>query len=152
MQIFCRLAIVVTCSIGLPASLAHAGVETCPDTPPSLVHPAEGRRVVGFGEKIPSGKTAQGNLTETAAGAAVVAPAKGQVKSAGIDRSFGLVIVLDIGCNRELSITGAETSLVKAGDTVESRAAIATMSTEAGKAPVLYIELRENGRPVDPKL
>jgi septal ring factor EnvC (AmiA/AmiB activator) len=60
--------------------------------------------------------------------------------------------VLDVGCNRELSITGAETSLIKAGDTVESRAPIATMSAAAGKAPVLYIELRENGRPVDPKL
>jgi murein hydrolase activator len=137
----------------LHTSSVQAGTEACPDAPLPLIQPVEGRRLIGFGDQLPSNKRSQGVLIETATGRRVVAPAKGRVTFAGPAKSFGLVIVLDVGCGREISITGAATVVVQAGDSIESGTPIAAMSTvQTANPPVLYIELRENGRPADPVL
>jgi murein hydrolase activator len=153
MRKFHRTAVVVVCSLGFDIPLALAGTEACPDAPLSLSQPLAARRLIGFGDKLPTGKTSQGVLIESSAGATVLAPTSGLIKFAGIHRSFGLVIVLDIGCDREITITGVDISLVKVGDAVEGGSRLGTMSVATTvNPPVLYLELRENGRPVDPKL
>jgi murein hydrolase activator len=143
----------IASSMSLLAPGAYAATEACPDTPPTIIKPATGRTLIGFADKLPSGKTSQGSLIETSGSATVAAPGTGRVKFADVYRSFGLTIILDLGCDREISIVGAERSSVSTGDTVERGASIGTMPAAGpGNAPVLYLELREHGRPIDPRL
>jgi murein hydrolase activator len=118
--------------------------------------PAQGRRVISFGDKLPSGKTAQGMVIETRHAAQITAPSDGWVAYAAEFRSFGQVLIINGGGGYNVVLTGLSQIDVQIGQFVLGGEPVGTMSAAPkgkvqGNAPVLYVEFRKEGRPVDPE-
>ena len=118
--------------------------------------PAQGKRVISFGDRLPSGKTAQGSLIETRHAAQVTSPSDGWVTFAGEFRSFGQVLIVNGGGGYNVVLTGLSQIDVQIGQFVLGGEPVGTMSAAPkgkvqGNAPVLYVEFRKDGRPVDPE-
>jgi septal ring factor EnvC (AmiA/AmiB activator) len=112
--------------------------------------PAEGRVLRAFGAQQNGGPAAQGVTMQTAPGASITAPAGAEIAYAGPFRSYGHVLILNLDGGYALVLTGLETINVRVGDTVAAGQAVGTMSRAATPAPELYIEVRHQGRTVDP--
>ena len=106
--------------------------------------PVEGRLVTGMGEISDAGIHARGLTFATAAGAPIVAPARGRIAYAGRFRGYGLIVIIDHGSGWTTAITNLGALAVKVGDTVR-------MGAPLGRAgdgdPEVMVELRRNGRP-----
>jgi murein hydrolase activator len=114
--------------------------------------PAEGRRVLGFGDRTEHNIQSKGIVIETAAGAAVSAPVSGGVLFCGGWRGYGQLVIVDAGCNIDVLISGVMSVSVASGAHVERSAVIGKMSAfTSPNLPVLYFEVRENGTPVNPE-
>lgn len=112
--------------------------------------PVDGRVVHRFGSPDPDGGARRGIGFRAAGGALVQAPAAGTVAFAGQFRGYGLLLIVEhadgyhtllAGLGRIDSSTGAH---VAAGD------ALGVMGDTPGDPPILYMELRHDGRSVDP--
>ena len=131
--------------------------------------PVAGRIVQRFGDALPTGRTAQTIAIEPPAsprGARVRAPADGWVLYAGAFRSFGKLLILNAGDDYHLVLMGLDRVDVAPGQFVLAGEPLGTMprsnagrdgsddtvtkDTIEGRQPLLYVEFRENGRPVDP--
>ncbi|HUB91166.1 MAG TPA: peptidoglycan DD-metalloendopeptidase family protein [Dyella sp.] len=92
-----------------------------------------------------------GVLIAAPRGADVRAVARGRVVYAHFLRGYGQLIILSHG-NGWLSMYGNnETLLHGVGDDVEAGQAVGTASLSTGDTTGVYFELRQNGKPVDPK-
>jgi murein hydrolase activator len=112
--------------------------------------------VISFGDRLPSGKTAQGSVIETRHAAQVTSPSDGWVAYAGEFRSFGQVLIINGGGGYNVVLTGLSQIDVQIGQFVLGGEPVGTMSAAPkgkvqGSAPVLYVEFRKDGRPVDPE-
>jgi lipoprotein NlpD len=116
--------------------------------PPRWSWPADGA-VAGTVAKAAGGV---GLRIDGALGAAVRAAAAGRVVYTGAGlRAYGQLVIVKhddtwltaYGYNREI--------LVHEGDSVRAGQSIAAMGTGPGNQPMLYFEIRMNGRPVDPR-
>jgi len=124
-----------------------------------LPRPAEGRRAVRFGQMI-GGKPAEGESYVTPYGAPVLAPAEGVVRYAGEFRSYGQVLILDVGENYYIVLAGLAKLYAGSGQFLlqgEPAGVMAKALPGSGESyniadagPRLYIELRRQGRPLDP--
>ena len=133
-----------------------------------LPAPAQGRRVLGFGEKTQYGGTSQGLVIETRFGARVTSPCDGWVVYAGEFRSYGQLLIINAGGGYHVLVAGLSHMDVGPGQFVLAAEPIGTMSSAprtaqlaaAGStdmdqsapqtsAPVLYIEFRKDGRPIN---
>ena len=117
-----------------------------------LPMPLAGKIVSGFGAKLPDGRASQGWLIEGKAGDAVKALAPGRVAFADWLKGYGLIVIVDHG-DGFMSLYAQNDSLLKeAGDWVAAGETLAGVGTSGGQSqPALYLELRQNGRPVNPK-
>lgn len=119
--------------------------------PTAWVAPAEGRIVRAFGARDTAGAPpTQGARLQTRAGAQVVSPAAGEVTYAGPFRSYGQVLILNLDGGYALVLTGLEATRVRVGDTVRAGQPIGEMPISDMTAPELYVEVRREGRPIDP--
>ena len=117
--------------------------------------PAQGTRRVAFGERMPSGISSKGAVFETRQGAQITAPCDGWVLYADEFRSYGKVLIINGGNGYHIILAGLSQIDVQLGQFVLAGEPVGTMSTAPkGKAqdnaPVLYVEFRKEGRPVDP--
>ena len=127
----------------------------------TLIRPVTGDTVRFFGAEDGTGHTLTGEVLATAKGATVYAPADGWVAYAGPFRSYGQVVILDAGEKHHVVLAGMEKIKVSAGQFVVSGEPLATMGqtrfagsaalTLASERPTLYIEIRKDGQPVDPR-
>lgn len=118
--------------------------------------PVDGRRVQTFGQ------SSHGEVIETESGAVVTAPVEGIVRYAGTFRSYGRLLIIDAGGNYHLVLAGlgridvAQGQMLLQGEPVGVMGAQLVASTAAfdvGKSlPMLYIEFRKDGKPVNPAL
>ncbi len=121
-----------------------------------LPMPAQGKRVISFGEKMPSGSASKGLVMETRHGAQITAPCDGWVLYASEFRSYGQLLIINGGNGYHVVLAGLSQIDVQLGQFVLAGEPIGTMSAAPkGKAqdnaPVLYVEFRKEGRPVDPE-
>lgn len=123
--------------------LPGAAAQPEPTLPYTL--PVEGRLITGVGEISDGGVHSRGLTFETAAGAAVVAPAGGRIVYAGPFRRYGNVVIIDHGAGWASVVTDLATLDVRAGITV--RRGMPLGRTGSG-SPRVTVELRRNGRPV----
>jgi septal ring factor EnvC (AmiA/AmiB activator) len=95
----------------------------------------------------------------TRAGAQVTTPCDGWVVYAGPFRSYGQLLILNAGGGYHVLIAGMERISVNIGQFVLTGEPVATMGTTSQVAsilaanasqPVLYIEFRKDGTPIDP--
>lgn len=119
--------------------------------------PAAGRRVLSFGEKTQYGAQSKGIVIETRALAQVTSPCDGWIVFAGEFRSYGRVLIINPGGGYHVLMAGLSQIDVSTGQFVVAGEPVANMSGaqstgQAGQtsSPVLYIEFRKDGEPVDP--
>ncbi len=119
--------------------------------------PALGRRVLGFGERTQYGEKSKGIVLETRPHAQVTAPSDAWVVFAGAFRSFGQLLILNAGEGYHILLAGLSQIDVQVGEFVLAGQPVGVMTgpARAGRtraadaAPVLYIEFRKDGRPID---
>ncbi|MBK9078369.1 MAG: peptidoglycan DD-metalloendopeptidase family protein [Hyphomicrobium sp.] len=120
--------------------------------------PAQGRRVLAFGEKTQYGGQSKGMVLETRSSAQVVAPCDGWVVYAGEFRSYGQLLIINAGDGYHVLLAGMSQIDVQPGQFVLTAEPVGTMSggtknssvSVQSNAPVLYVEFRKDGRPIDP--
>jgi len=124
----------------------------------SLRLPAQGRRVKRFGDADAAGGTVKGISLQTRAEARITAPADGWVVYAGEFRSYGQLLIINAGGGYHVLLAGMSRIDVSLGQFVLAGEPIAVMGNSAapsqgvddGSRPVLYVEFRKDGRPIDP--
>ena len=121
--------------------------------------PVNGVKIREFGGSDGSGGVEKGISLATRAGAQVTTPCDGWVVYAGPFRSYGQLLILNAGGGYHVLIAGMERISVNIGQFVLTGEPVATMGTTSQVAsilatnasqPVLYIEFRKDGTPIDP--
>ena len=120
--------------------------------------PVQGRRVLAFGERTQYGGQSKGIVVETRQAAQVIAPCDGWVVYAGEFRSYGQLLIINTGDGYHMLLAGMSQIDVQPGQFVLTSEPVGSMSgtpktspsSVPSNAPVLYVELRKDGRPIDP--
>jgi septal ring factor EnvC (AmiA/AmiB activator) len=121
--------------------------------------PVNGVKLKQFGASDGSGGQEKGLSIATRAGAQVTAPADGWVVYAGPFRSYGQLLILNVGGGYHVLLAGMDRISVDLGQFVLTGEPVAIMGSSSHIAailatgssqPVLYIEFRKDGIPVDP--
>ncbi|MBI4968490.1 MAG: peptidoglycan DD-metalloendopeptidase family protein [Rhodospirillales bacterium] len=115
----------------------------------SLPMPARGPVISQYGDPNDFGGTWKGIRIETRPGAQVIAPYDGMIVFSGPFRGYGLLLIIEHGEGYHTLLAGARRIEGAVGQTVLAGEPIALMA-EAEAKPVLYVELRRNGHPVNP--
>lgn len=124
-----------------------------------VLMPAQGRRVLSFGDKTQYGGQSKGLVLETRHGAQVTSPCDGWIVFAGEFRTFGQLLIINAGDGYHILLAGLSQidvqlgQFVLTGEPVGQMAAApkAQKSNTQGNAPVLYIEFRKDSKPIDPE-
>jgi septal ring factor EnvC (AmiA/AmiB activator) len=120
--------------------------------------PAQGRRVLAFGEKTQYGGQSKGLVLETRQGAQVTSPCDGWIVYAGEFRSYGQLLIINAGGGYHVLLAGLSQIDVQPGQFVLAAEPVGTMSgwsqqvqpAAVNSAPVLYLEFRKDGKAIDP--
>jgi|SRR6185312_16208082 len=121
--------------------------------------PVNGVKIKAFGAPDGLGGSEKGLSIATRAGAQVTAPSDGWVVYAGPFRSYGQLLILNAGGGYHILLAGMERISVDLGQFVLTGEPIAVMGSNSHIAavlatgssqPVLYVEFRKDGIPVDP--
>ena len=121
--------------------------------------PAQGRRVLGFGDKTQHGAVSKGLIVQTRHGGQVVSPCDGWIVYAGEFRTYGKLLIINAGTGYHILLAGLSQIDVQFGQFVLTGEAVGVMGdavkgTQAVRTqdsgPILYIEFRKDGRSVDP--
>ena len=123
-----------------------------------LPMPAQGRQVLGFAEKTQLGGQSKGIVLETRQGAQVTSPCDGWIVYAGEFRSYGQLLIINAGGGYHVLLAGLSQIDVQPGQFVLAAEPVGTMSgwaqqaqpAASNNAPVLYVEFRKDGKPIDP--
>ncbi len=124
----------------------------------SLPLPAQGKRIKNFGGTDETGATLKGISLQTRAEARITAPSDGWVVYAGPFRSYGQLLIINTGGGYHILLAGMSRIDVSLGQFVLAGEPIAVMGPQTtasqggngSSRPVLYVELRKDGRPIDP--
>jgi len=125
-----------------------------------LPWPAQGRLIAGFGEKLPIGGRSRGLYLSTLPRASVVAPVDVRVQMAGPFRTYGQLLILDAGEGYTILLAGLARTSVRQGQVIRAGEPLGEMGIRPAPAtltgrrmeddrPILYMELRHKGRPVN---
>jgi septal ring factor EnvC (AmiA/AmiB activator) len=124
--------------------------------------PVNGVKSRDFGASDNSGGTEKGISIATRQGAQVTSPCDGWVVYAGPYRSYGKLLILNAGGGYHVVLAGMERISVDIGQFVLTGEPVAVMGSgpqvasavltgaSGSSQPVLYIEFRKDGSPVDP--
>ena len=121
--------------------------------------PVNGTRIREFGTSDGFGGTQKGVSIATRSSAQITAPCDGWVVYAGAFRSYGQLLILNAGGGYHVLLAGMERISVDLGQFVLTGEPVAIMGggsqvSAAGatkpKQPVLYVEFRKDGTPIDP--
>jgi septal ring factor EnvC (AmiA/AmiB activator) len=121
--------------------------------------PVNGAKIREFGGSDGAGGLEKGISLATRAGAQVTTPCDGWVVYAGPFRSYGQLLILNAGGGYHVLIAGMERISVNIGQFVLTGEPVATMGSASQVAsllatnasqPVLYVEFRKEGTPIDP--
>jgi septal ring factor EnvC (AmiA/AmiB activator) len=120
--------------------------------------PVNGRKIREFGGSDGSGGVEKGISLATKPGAQVTTPCDGWVVYAGPFRSYGQLLILNAGGGYHVLVAGMERISVNIGQFVLTGEPVATMGSTSQVAsilattasqPVLYVEFRKDGTPID---
>jgi septal ring factor EnvC (AmiA/AmiB activator) len=121
--------------------------------------PVNGVKIREYGGSDGAGGVEKGISLAARAGAQVTTPCDGWVVYAGPFRSYGQLLILNAGGGYHVLIAGVERISVNIGQFVLTGEPVATMGTKSQVAsilaanasqPVLYVEFRKDGTPIDP--
>jgi murein hydrolase activator len=121
--------------------------------------PVNGQRIREFGGSDGAGGTQKGLSIAAHPGAQITAPCDGWVVYAGPFRGYGQLLILNAGGGYHVLLAGMERISVDLGQFVLTGEPVAIMGddsqatatvTAEPKQPVLYVEFRKDGTPIDP--
>ena len=144
-------------ALGDPGRLSPA--VAFPDMRGRLRLPVNGARIREFGGSDGAGGTQKGISIASTPGAQITAPCDGWVVYAGAFRSYGQLLILNAGGGYHVLLAGMERISVDLGQFVLTGEPVAVMGggsqasatvTTGLKQPVLYVEFRKDGTPIDP--
>jgi septal ring factor EnvC (AmiA/AmiB activator) len=124
-----------------------------------LAYPVNGTKIREFGRSDGSGGIDKGISLATRPGAQVTTPCDGWVVYSGPFRSYGQLLILNAGGGYHVLIAGMERISVNIGQFVQTGEPVAIMGSTSQVAsilatnasqPVLYVEFRKDGTPIDP--
>jgi septal ring factor EnvC (AmiA/AmiB activator) len=125
----------------------------------TLPLPVNGVKVREFGAADRLGATEKGLSIAARSGAQVTAPCDGWVVYAGPFRSYGQLLILNAGGGYHILLAGMERISVDLGQFVLTGEPVAVMGAApqtaavvavGSRQPILYVEFRKDGAPVDP--
>ena len=120
-------------------------------TPPArLILPVEGAVIRRFGAAIAGGGRSNGMTLKTAKGARAVSPSAGLVQYVGPVKGWGVIVILRLAGGYHLVLAGLDRTSVQIGQSVVEGQPVGWASDGRQSAPELYLEVREQGSPVDP--
>jgi len=125
-----------------PAATAKPGVP---------LYPVVGTPLRRFGRTI-GGEKQEGLTLSARPGATVIAPKDARVQYSGLFRTYGQMVILDVGDDVLLVVSGMDTLFPEAGQWVLAGEPIGRMSDQKLPSPELYLEVRRKGQPVDPEI
>jgi septal ring factor EnvC (AmiA/AmiB activator) len=122
------------------------------------IAPVSGRILTAFGTRGEGGAPSRGIVIAATAGATVLAPISGQVVFAGPFRDYGQLLIIEHGEGYHLLLAGLGRIDSALGESVLAGEPIGIIGRDSGGAAAkgvgapfrLYLELRHNGRPIDP--
>jgi len=130
---------------------ALAGGPAGPLSAPSgLLHPVSGPLVRRFGEPVPGGGRSGGLSWEAPRAARVSSPAAGLVQYVGPVRGWGTILILRLTGGYHLVLAGLGQASVAVGQSVAPGQPVGWMPDGRQSAFELYLEVRQQGAPVDP--
>jgi septal ring factor EnvC (AmiA/AmiB activator) len=123
-----------------------------------MAMPVRGRVVLAWGQAGEGGQPHRGLSLESRADAQVVAPFDGQIVFAGPFRGYGRILIIEHGEGYHTLLAGLGRIDVSPGQVVALGEPIATTgsadpggsATPGVAGPVLYVELRRHGQPINP--
>ncbi len=126
----------------------------------SLELPVRGEVTASWGDDDGTGNELMGTMVSTQPEALVTSPADGWVVYAGNFRSYGQLLILNVGEEYNLVLAGMGRIDASIGQFVVAGEPVGRMSSRrlaamgalslASDAPTLYIEFRKDGKPIDP--
>ncbi|HEX5262360.1 MAG TPA: peptidoglycan DD-metalloendopeptidase family protein [Phenylobacterium sp.] len=144
----------------LRGSTAPALADTAISPPQSLSSPTPGPIVRRFGETLASGGRSNGLTFAAPGGAKVASPGPGSVQYVGPVKGWGVILILRLAGGYHLVLAGLDKTSVSVGQSVAAGQAVGWMPDSRqstgdgadGQRPSreLYLEVREQGAPVDP--
>lgn len=118
--------------------------------PQSLVLPVAGPVIRRFGQPLPSGGRADGLTLAAPHGAKVGSPSEGEVAYVGPVKGWGVILILRLSGGYHLVLAGLDRSPVSVGQSVAAGQTVGWMPDARQSSPELYLEVRDQGAPVDP--
>jgi murein hydrolase activator len=122
--------------------------------------PVNGVRIKEFGASDGLGGTEKGLTVAARPGAQITAPCDGTVVYAGTFRNYGQLLILNAGSGYHVLLAGMDRISVDLGQFVVTGEPVGIMGDGGGQVPaalaaksaqpVLYVEFRKDGTPVDP--
>lgn len=123
-----------------------------------LPKPTSGKLVLKYDEKTQYGGNSKGTVFETRHAAQITSPCDGWIVYAGPFRSYGQLLIINAGGGYHVLLAGMTRIDVQPGQFVLAAEPVGTMSdapptvkmSSSETSPVLYVEFRKDGRPIDP--
>lgn len=115
-----------------------------------LTLPVRGRLIGRYGQSTNFGNTAKGIRLETRPDAQVVAPFDGKIVYAGPFRTYGQILIIEHRGGYHTLLAGLDQIDTVVGQWILAGEPLGSMATRKRGKPVLYVELRRNGQPINP--
>ena len=115
-----------------------------------LFFPAQGQVVRQFNEKTAFGARSRGITIETLAAAQIIAPYDGRVVFSGPFRDYGQLLIIEHGGGYHTLLAGLHRIDSGTSQWLLAGEPVGVMTRPVKGNPRLYIELRRNGRPINP--
>lgn len=131
-------------TLTLPPMTLPPGTLRFADAKGAVIRPVSGTMTEGFG------RGSKGQTYSARSGGQVIAPYAGRVEFVGPFRTYGRVVILNMDDGYYLLLTGLSETYVTTTETVKRGEPVGSMPGTTGRTP-LYIELRRNGRSIDPE-
>ncbi|HUF45717.1 MAG TPA: peptidoglycan DD-metalloendopeptidase family protein [Aestuariivirgaceae bacterium] len=123
--------------------------------------PAQGQRLREFGDRDGFGGHSKGLYIATRKLAQVTAPADGEIEFAGEFRSYGRLLILNVGEGYHVLLAGLGVITAEAGQALRAGEPVGAMGEAPARGtligdrlddprPILYIEFRKDGSAIDP--
>ena len=129
----------------LPVETTPAAIAVRPAM--AVLLPVQGRLIAGFGAALPGQPRSRGVAIAARAGAQAISPAAGRVAFAGAYRGFGQIVIIDHAGGWTSLVTGLAQLDVQVGAEL---VAGSPLGTAGPGRPVITLELRRDGQPVNP--
>jgi len=132
-------------AVGTPSGRVLTARLQRPETP---IMPVAGEVVSDFGDG--NGLDERGITIMAGAGQAVAAPEDGRIVFAAPFRGYGPLLIIEHGHEYHTLLWGLAQLDVGRGEVVRAGQVVGTMPRDGGDVPKLHVELRRNGRPINP--